>query len=44
MNTSARCVKRFERSYGVDTAIYNNVPLPFYYMTTDGDFGQAHTW
>ena len=35
MNRYARgwSVKRFEQSYGPDTALYKNVPLPFYLFT-----------
>ena len=27
-------VKRFERSNGLDTALYKNIPLPFMYRST----------
>ena len=38
MNRSARglSVKRFEQSYGPDTALYKNVPLLYLYLTLTG--------
>ena len=31
-----KSVKRFERSNGLDTALYKNIPLPFFYLRKGG--------
>ena len=33
-------VKRFERSNGLDTALYKNIPLPFFYLLGELPMGR----
>ena len=37
LETDRKSVKRFERSNGLDTALYKNIPFPFFTCEDDGE-------